>query len=195
MLAAALLALAPLDAALAQANGVILDAPEAMPFFALETHRGGAFTQEDLKGGWTLVMLGFTQCPDVCPFTLANLEAVIAETTMRVRPDNVPRVVFLSVDPVRDRDVLREYVTHFHPDFLGVIGPVEQIDRLVEATDSVYRHVPRGGGDYEVQHSSAISVFAPDGTLRAKLQPPMDPGATARFLARLQADYRRETES
>ncbi len=47
-------------------------------------------------------------------------------------------------------------------------------------------------GHYEVQHSSSVLVIAPDGTLRAKLQPPFDPGLTAEFLARLQVSYRKE---
>ena len=61
------------------------------------------------------------------------------------------------------------------------------------ATDSFYRLMePDHTGYYEVQHSSSVSVIAPDGTLRAKLQPPFDPGLTAEFLARLQVAYRRE---
>ncbi|MEO0821103.1 MAG: SCO family protein [Pseudomonadota bacterium] len=173
------------------ANGVILDEPAAIPAFALRDHHGRAFTEAEIRGGWTLVMLGFTNCPDVCPFTLTNLEHVIAEVSLRVRPDNVPRVVFLSVDPDRDRAGLRDYARHFHPDFLGVTGPRVEIDRVVEATDSAYRFVGEGE-DYDVQHSSAVSVIDPEGRLRAKIQPPFDAGPTAEFLARLQIQHRRE---
>ncbi|MBY6121478.1 SCO family protein [Mameliella alba] len=176
----------------AQVQGVELDEPVALPAFHLENDLGETLDKDALNGHWTLVMFGFLSCPDVCPFTLGNLEAAVSETSMRVRPDNVPQVVFVSVDPARDAGTVSDYARYFHPDFLGFTGTRGQIDTLIEATDSFYRLTkPDASGYYEVQHSSAVSVIAPDGTLRAKLQPPFDPGATAEFLARLQIAYRR----
>lgn len=177
-----------------EANGIKLDDPVAIPAFALEDHRKADFTDKRLKDQWTLVMLGFTHCPDVCPFTMTNLEHVVAEVSLRVRPDNVPQVVFLSVDPDRDRAGLAEYAKYFHPDFLGVTGDRAEIDTFVEATEGFYRFVGEGDG-YDVQHSSAISVIGPDGKLYAKLQPPLDAGPIAEFLARLQIEYRRNEGS
>lgn len=177
----------------AQVQGVMLDAPVDLPAFSFSNELSETFSEADLNGQWTIVMFGFLTCPDVCPLTLGNLEAAIAETGMRVRPDNVPQVVFISVDPDRDAEVVSEYAKFFHPDFKSFTGEREQIDTLVEATDSFYRlKRPDSNGYYEVQHSSAVSVIAPDGTLRAKLQPPFDPGMTAEFLARLQITYRKE---
>ena len=177
----------------AQVQGVMLDEPIALPAFELSNEAGETFTLDDTKGAWTLVMFGFLSCPDVCPFTLGNLEAAVAETGMRVRPDNVPQVVFVSVDPDRDAANISEYAKFFHPDFESVTGARAQIDALIEATDSFYRLLePDHSGFYDVQHTSSVSVIAPDGTLRAKLQPPFDPGLTAEFLARLQISYRRE---
>ena len=184
---------APVSAPVAaQVQGVELEEPVPMPDFAFSNPEGASFTHEDLKGAWTVVMFGFNSCPDVCPFTLANLEAAIQETSMRVSPANVPQVVFVSVDPDRDAEVVGEYAAYFHPDFLGVTGTRGNIDTLIEATDSFYRLMPPDAtGFYDVQHSSAVSVFDPDGMLRAKLQPPFDPGMTAEFLARLQISWRR----
>lgn len=185
---AALLMAAP---AAAQVNGVQLDAPEALPEFALTDHFGRDFSKQNLQGGWSMVMLGFTYCPDVCPFTLGNLEHVVAEMSLRVRPQNLPKVIFLSVDPDRDREGLKDYTSYFHPDFIGVTGDKPEIDTLVEGLDAFYRFVPKGE-DYEVQHSASVSVIDPDGMLRAKLQPPFDPGPTAEFLSRIQIEYRKE---
>ena len=177
----------------AQVQGVELDTPEPIPEFSLLAQDGQMFTRDDLEGNWTVVMFGFNSCPDVCPFTLGNLEHAISETAVRVRPDNVPKVVFVSVDPDRDAEVVSDYALYFHPEFLGVTGARDQIDTLVEATDSFYRLMPPdSNGYYEVQHSSAVSVIDPEGNLRAKLQPPFDAGLTAEFLARLQIAYRRE---
>jgi cytochrome oxidase Cu insertion factor (SCO1/SenC/PrrC family) len=189
-LAAAVLFAAP---AAAQVQGVMLDDPVAIPAFALSDERGAPFSDTDLQGRWTLILFGFNSCPDVCPFTLGNLEAAIAETALRVRPDNVPQVVFVSVDPGRDAPITAEHAEYFHPDFRGVTGARADIDALIEGTDSFYRLMPPdAGGWYEVQHSASVSVIGPRGMLRAKLQPPFDPGATAEFLARLQISYRRE---
>ena len=180
-------------AAQAQVQGVMLDDAVSLPDFSFYDEQGGAFTSADLMGNWTIVMIGFLTCPDVCPFTLGNLEAAVAETGLRVRPDNVPKVWFLSVDPDRDGDYVSEYGPFFHPDFRSMTGARDQIDTFIEATDSFYRLMPADAdGEYKVQHSSAVSVIAPDGTLRAKLQPPFDPGMTAEFLARLQIGYRKE---
>ena len=176
----------------AQVQGVELETPVVMPDFAFENELGEAFTDATLKDQWTIVMFGFLTCPDVCPFTLGNLEAAVAETSMRVSPANVPQVVFISVDPDRDAPYVSEYAKFFHPNFTSFTGARDQIDSFVEATDSFYRLMrPDSTGHYEVQHSSAVSVFGPDGTLMAKLQPPFDPGMTAEFLARLQIKYRR----
>lgn len=177
----------------AQVQGVMLDEPIELPAFTLADENGETFTHDDTKDAWTLIMFGFLSCPDVCPFTLGNLEAAVSETGMRVRPDNVPHVVFVSVDPDRDAATISEYAKFFHPDFQSVTGDRDQIDALIEATDSFYRLTePDHTGYYDVQHTSSVSVVAPDGTLRAKLQPPFDPGLTAEFLARLQISYRKE---
>ncbi|GAA6181863.1 MULTISPECIES: SCO family protein [unclassified Shimia] len=177
----------------AQVQGVMLDAPIDLPVFAFANELEESFTQDDLMDQWTILMFGFLSCPDVCPFTLGNLEAAVSETGMRVRPDNLPQVIFISVDPDRDAEYVSEYAKFFHPDFQSFTGARDQINSLVDATDSFYRLMPPDTtGYYEVQHSSAVSVIAPDGTLRAKLQPPFDPGATAEFLARLQITYRKE---
>ena len=67
-----------------------------------------------------------------------------------------------------------------------------QIDILIEATDSFYCLMPPDAdGHYDVQHGSSVSVVAPDGTLRAKLQSPFDPGLTVEFLTQLQIQYRK----
>ena len=70
-------------------NGVILDRSVPVPPFSLDDHDGNPFTVEQLKGRWSLILAGFTSCPDVCPFTLANLEQVVAETLRT----NVPELL------------------------------------------------------------------------------------------------------
>lgn len=180
----------------AQVQGSALEDAKPIPDFMLSDDNGETFTQENLIDNWTLIMFGFNSCPDVCPFTLKNLEEAISETSLRVRPDNVPKMVFVSVDPARDKEIVTRYASYFHPDFRGVTGEREQIDALVEATDSFYRLMePESDGSYEVQHSAFVSVIGPDGQMHARLDPPFHAGKTAEFLARLQIQYRRDNDS
>ncbi|MFK8081099.1 MAG: SCO family protein [Granulosicoccus sp.] len=180
----------------AQVQGIMLKDARPIPEFVLSDDNGKTFTQESLIDRWTLVMFGFNSCPDVCPFTLKNLEEAISETSLRVRPDNVPKMVFVSVDPARDKDIVTRYASYFHPDFRGVTGEREHIDALVEATDSFYRLMePNADGSYEVQHSAFVSVIGPDGQMHARLDPPFHAGKTAEFLARLQIQHRRDKKS
>jgi len=115
----------------AQVQGVMLDEPVALPALSFFDENGQTYESADLKDQWTVIMIGFLTCPDVCPFTLGNLEAAVAETGMRVRPDNVPKVWFLSVDPDRDTDYVSEYGPFFHPDFRSMTGTRENIDAFV----------------------------------------------------------------
>jgi protein SCO1/2 len=186
LVATAAAAVACATMAAARVDGVILDRPVLVQPFTLNDHNGKPFTADSLKGRWSLVLAGFTNCPDVCPFTLANLEQVVAELGLRLRPDRLPAVIFLAVDPERDRPNLKDYVVQFHPDFIGVTGAIEQIDWALKGIDAVaVRGKPDAHGSYQVTHSAAVAVIDPQGRLTAKISPPFDPSPTAQFLADL----------
>jgi len=137
-------------------------------------------------------LVGFTTCPDVCPYTLANLEHVLAETASKVSPDNLPKVVFLAVDPDRDYLTLSAYVKHFHPDFTGVTGDREDIDAFVDGLDAFYElEKPDSSGFYNVRHSADIRVIDPNGKLHATIQTPMKAHETSDVLQRMQIEFRR----
>ena len=186
VLALLLILALPTTAVAARLSSTVFDAPRALPAFALEDHSGKPYGPERLKGHWTLILIGYTNCPDVCPFTLSNLEALIAELSQTMMPDKLPRVVFLAADPKRDTLLLADYVAHFHPDFVGVTGALDQIDLLVKGLDGfVRRDKPDADGNYRVSHSAAVSIVGPDGTLRGRIMPPFPPAETAAFLANL----------
>jgi protein SCO1/2 len=176
----------PAGAAAQRVNGVILSRSQPVQPFRLDDHDGKPFTAEHLKGRWSLILAGFTHCPDVCPFTLANLEQVVAELGLRLRPDRLPLVIFLAVDPDRDRANLKDYVVQFHPDFLGVTGALGEIERALKGIDAAANRArPDARGNYQVTHSAAVAVIDPHGRLAAKISPPFDPAPTADFLANL----------
>jgi len=166
------------------------DPPAALPEFSLKDHRGKPFTVESLKGHWTLASIGFTSCPDVCPFVLSNLAEVVNQMSVRVRPDNLPKVIFVAIDPKRDTEVLGDYVKHFDENFMGVTGDHKELAKFVEGIDGFYRlGKPDKDGDYEVQHSASVIVIGPDARIHAKLSPPLPPADTAEYLARKRITY------
>jgi protein SCO1/2 len=187
LLAAALaVAFAWAASAAARVEGVILDRPLPVQAFTLDDHDGKPFTADSLAGHWSLILPGFTNCPDVCPFTLANLEQLVADLGLRVAPDRLPQVIFLAVDPDRDRPSLKEFVRQFHLDFIGITGTIDQIDRLLQGMDAIARRgKPDARGAYEVTHSAAVAVIDPQGRLCARINPPFDPAPTAQILVDL----------
>lgn len=187
--------LAALSNAYAELRVVELDEPAEIPPFELSDHDGKVFDNERLVGKWSLITLGFTQCPDVCPFVLSNLQATHAEVGLRTRPDNLPQVIFVGVDQKRDEPILKDYVTYFHPDFLGVTGPWDRMTKFVEGIDGYAKlGKPDKDGNYDVQHTASIIVVAPSGRIVAKLSPPLDPGTVAEYLIRRQIMYRRANQ-
>ncbi|MFK7855041.1 MAG: SCO family protein [Granulosicoccus sp.] len=184
-----------LSSATFAAKSSVVDNPPAMPDFKLTDHHNAPFNQDNLLGQWTLVLVGFTSCPDVCPYTLGNLEHVLAATSSKIRPDNLPKVVFLAVDPDRDSSSLSAYVQHFHPDFLGVTGDAMDIDAFVEGLDAFYEiEKPDSRGFYDVRHSADVRLIDPTGSLYATLQTPMNAQETSDFLLRMQIEYRKSIQ-
>ncbi|ACR11746.1 ggdef [Teredinibacter turnerae T7901] len=156
-----------------RANGAILfDHPRIIEDFRLQDEKGQAFTQAELTGHWTLLFLGFTHCPDICPTTLAKL----AEVHKNLQPEIAAqtRVVLLSVDPARDTPVkLAEYVHYFNPEFIGLTGDFRQIMTLTQNLNGVFQKVVQGD-DYTVDHTANLILINPEGHYQGFIQPPFE---------------------
>lgn len=126
--------------------------------FELTDHLGRKTRLEDFSGKLLVVFFGFTQCPDVCPTTMAEM----AEVMRRLGPlSQQVRVAFITVDPERDtQELLSHYVPAFHPDFVGLWGDAEATARTARAFRIVYQKVPgKTPGSYTVDHSAGSYVF------------------------------------
>jgi len=147
--------------------------PRLVDEFQLETATGEPFTRESLDGQWTLLFAGFTNCPDICPDTLAVLAQSMRELEQIGREDK-PQVVFLSVDPARDQgEHLAEYVKWFHADFVGVTGEESEIDQLTRQLGLVYylEDPDEETGYYNVDHSASVLIIDPQGRLYGRFGP------------------------
>jgi protein SCO1 len=183
LLALLLVVLGAIGAAAAdRLEATVLERPLTLPEFALADQNGAPFTLRQLKGHWSLVTIGYTSCPDICPFTLANLNSVLETAAAQGSPN-------VAVDPARDKPALKQWIEQFNPHFVGVTGEPAQIETLVTALGGVYRlGKPDASGWYSVAHSAAVAVIDPEARLRARLLPPMPPKETAGFLARLMSE-------
>lgn len=182
-LAIALVAVTALLVALLVARGLLENSaelraasiyPEARPIepFELQGPDGESFDQHDLQGNLTLLFFGFTNCPDICPDTLAVLaEAMDKLRAMRV--EEKPEVVFVSVDPERDAGrTMREYVSYFDPAFRAVTGDDDALSALTGQVGAMYvRHAPDETGFYSVDHSGMIVLIDAQGRMFGRFPP------------------------
>lgn len=155
-------------------------APRILHDGVLTAHDGTAITPEWFKAQWTLVFVGYTYCPDICPVTLSELKGIYPE--LQAMADEFPvKVMFISVDPGRD-DVarLKEYIQFFHTDFFAATGEHKQLFPFVRSMGMAYAIAESTDKpDYLVDHSASIVVLNPDGHVIGRFKPNYSPGEMA----------------
>ena len=132
---------------------------------ALTDADGRARTLADFKGKVVLVFFGYTQCPDVCPTTMAEL----SEVKRSLGPDGA-RVqgIFVTVDPERDTAaLLKAYTANFGPDILGLRGTADETKAAAKEFKVFFAKVPgKTETSYTVDHTAGTYVFDAQGRVR-----------------------------
>jgi protein SCO1/2 len=133
--------------------------------FTLTDHTGKPRTLADFKGKAVVVFFGYTQCPDVCPTTMAEMASVMQK--LGPLADQV-QVLFITLDPERDtQELLANYVPAFDKRFLGLRGTPEQTAKTAKEFKVFYSKVPgTDPGSYTIDHTAGSYVFDRDGRLR-----------------------------
>ncbi|MBU6472037.1 MAG: SCO family protein [Alphaproteobacteria bacterium] len=159
-----------------------------MPDLAFTMQRandGKTVTAADYRGRITLLYFGYTNCPDICPTTLANL----SEALRRLGPKaNAVRVLFVTVDPDRDAlPVLKAYVKAFAPQMDGLRGTKDAIAALARRYRVAFSvKKPTADHPYEVMHSAAVFFFDAQGHARLVTLSTDNTAAIAADIARLE---------
>ena len=150
-------------------SSVVYEPTEAVPDFTLTAHNGDEYTLSERSGDVVAIYFGYTHCPDVCPLTLNNLARAKELLPEDLRDDL--EVVMLSVDPDRDTvETLADYVPHFDPDFLGVGGTPDEVERVLrDWRIRVELGEPDADGNYLVGHPSFTLVLDRSGQRRLKM--------------------------
>lgn len=177
----------------------VFSPPEWLPEFDLIDHDGRPFANDRLRGHWTLAAFGYTSCPDFCPTTLAEMARLFKQLAFSSEGTQAARFVFISVDPFRDTpEQLAAYVRYFNPDFLGLTGEPDMLQRLNHELDIPYGYADPETGEpirdvlhkpildaYVVDHYSGLLFIDPRGRLVATLLPPFDTERTLEIYQQL----------
>jgi protein SCO1/2 len=133
--------------------------------FSLTDFNGKPRTLADYKGKVVVVFFGYTQCPDVCPTTMAEMAGVMQK--LGPQADQV-QVLFITLDPERDTpQLLASYVPAFDKRFMGLYGSLEQTAKTAKDFKVFYSKVPGSSpGSYTIDHMAGSYVFDKDGRLR-----------------------------
>jgi protein SCO1/2 len=166
-------------------TGTLLAPARPLADFSLIDNHGRNFGPAELRGSWSLMFFGYTNCPDFCPSTLTTLAALDKQLRAAKTPA-APRVIFVSVDAKRDTPAqLDKYVPYFDPAFIGLTASDQsKIEAIARTWNVAVAVQPATDGNYTVDHSGAIFVIDPDGKLAAILTGPFTVEA-------LGNDYRR----
>jgi protein SCO1/2 len=164
----------------------LFDSPRVLPALRLTAADGSTITDDSLKGHWSLIFLGFTRCPDVCPTTLQDL--ALAQKAWADLPANTaPRILFVSVDPERDTpQQVGEFTRFFSPKIQAATADLPILEPFAKSLGMVFMKVPTTGGDYSIDHSASVSLIDPQGRMAGLIRPPLEPakiGADLRVLA------------
>ena len=132
---------------------------------ALTDQNGQARTLADFKGKVTVVFFGYTQCPDVCPTTMAELAQV--KKALGADGERI-QGVFVTVDPERDTpEVLKAYMASFDPSFVALRGTAEQTAATAKEFKVFFAKVPgKTEGAYTVDHTAGSYILDASGRLR-----------------------------
>lgn len=144
-------------------TGIDLTGSKADLGFKLTDIEGRERTLADFRGSYVIVFYGYTQCPDVCPTTLARA----VEVKKKLGPDGQKlKVVFITVDPERDTaELMRNYLQAFDKEFIGLRGTPEQTQAAAKALHVFYEKVP-SGSSYAINHTAITYILDAQGNLR-----------------------------
>jgi protein SCO1/2 len=144
-------------------RGIVQSPGAPKPNFTLTDTSGQAFNlPAETNGHVTLLYFGYTHCPDICPTHMANIAAALHQLPPPVTSQ--VKVVFVTTDPARDTEpVLRGWLDHFDPSFIGLTGTVDQIE-AAEAASGLPPSTTEnlGKGNYAVDHAAFVEAFTSD---------------------------------
>jgi protein SCO1/2 len=146
-------------------KGIDITGADYARTLSLTDQDGKARTLEEFKGKVSVVFFGYTQCPDVCPATLAELAQI--KKSLGKEGERL-QGIFVTVDPQRDTPaILQSYMANFDPSFVALYGTPEQTKAAAKEFKVFYAISPgKTESSYTVDHTAGSFVFDARGKVR-----------------------------
>ena len=126
--------------------------------FSLTDVNNEPITEKSFEGPLTAVFFGFTNCPDICPMTLANLDQVIEK--LNDKENKKFKVYFVSIDPERDNpEIIKNYLESFKNKIYGITGEPQKVFLLSKSWGVLSEKIFNEDGTYLINHSSSILLL------------------------------------
>jgi protein SCO1/2 len=148
-----------------QYQGSIIDPPAPAYDIDLQDAKGQPFRLNDHQGEVVLIFFGYTNCPDVCPTTMAEFKQVYEK--LGADAERV-KFVYFSVDPERDTpERVAQFVDAFNPAFIGITGDEANLEPVWQAYGVYHQKQEVGSAaGYLVDHTAAVYVIDTNGEWR-----------------------------
>ena len=130
-------------------------------------HNGQPFKSASLKNKPSLLFFGFTNCPEICPTTLADLSEITKEVTLSV---NAINIIFVTLDPKRDnKNHLKDYIEYFDGNIIGVTGNKFEIKKFADNWGVYYETVKTTNNNYTLNHTATVFMIDELGNFRGTI--------------------------
>ena len=135
--------------------------------FTLNDVNNDIITESSFEGPLTAIFFGFTNCPDVCPMTLNNLDLAIKNLDQEKK--NKFKVFFVSIDPERDSpEVIKDYLNSFENKIYGITGDPKKVFLMSKSWGVLSEKIFTEDGNYLINHSSSI-ILLKDGKYLSRI--------------------------
>ncbi len=163
----------------------VVSPPRPLSEFQLVDSDERPFTARNLVNHWTFIVFGFTYCPDICPSTLAVLTEFREALTREFTDAQDVNIILVTVDPERDTPaILKQYVQHFDPHFMGLSGTDANIRNLANQLGASYEITNRNASEgYTVSHSASLYLIDPQARHYATYVAPLEAASIAQRLS------------
>jgi len=163
-----------------EVEGLLWPPGEPLPDFTLRTQRGGKFDVGDLKGRWSWLFFGYTECPDICPTTLRTLNRIAEQ----LAGDREAQFIFVSIDPAHDGpEQMRRYLETVAPKVTGLSGDAAEIGRIAGRLGIAHEPAANPSASGTIEHTAAILLLDPQARRVAVFTPPFEAAALVRRYA------------
>jgi protein SCO1/2 len=173
----------------------LLKPAEINPFELTDIH-GKPFTQESLKGHWSMIYFGFTQCEVICPTVMAMLNKTYAKLLTTLPSGDMPQIIFVTIDPERDSlKKISDFIVPFNSQFIGVRGSETATLALEKELHILATKSQQKAKDYSLNHTSDILLINPKGKIQAYFTYPQNVDALVKDYQLILTQMRRDSKN